>query len=225
MEQKAVSFVELARIFSNHGYKLYLVGGTVRDILLNIPLTDMDVVTDATPEEMKHFIDGDYTFASMGSIKCKYDGIRFDITTLRKEKNYLDSRHPKKVVFIKDLKGDHVRRDFTINAMYMDEHFKLYDFEDGLSDLNNRIIRMVGNPRKRLKEDPLRILRCIRFSLTYDCRIDRSLENALIKSAKYLKNITKEKIKMEINKTNQSLLEKQNELFKKYSLNTYIEMN
>ena len=84
---------------------------------------------------------------------------------------------------------------------------------------------MVGSPRKRLKEDPLRILRCIRFSLTYDCQIDRSLENALIKSAKYLKNITKEKIKMEINKTNQSLLEKQNELFEKYSLNTYIEMN
>lgn len=224
MEQRTRAFTELAKVFSNHGYKLYLVGGTVRDVLLNIPLTDMDAVTDATPEEMKHFIDGDFTYAIMGSVKCKYDGIRFDVTTLRKEKNYVDSRHPTKVKFIKDLKGDSIRRDFTINAMYMDEHFKLYDYVDGSSDLNNHIIRMVGNPKKRLKEDPLRILRCIRFSLTYGFVIEKSLEKALIKSGKYLKNISKEKIKMELHKTDQSLIEKQNELFKKYSLNTYLEI-
>ena len=224
MEQRNRAFIELAKVFSNHGYKLYLVGGTVRDILLNIPLTDMDAVTDATPDEMKQFIDGDFTYASMGSVKSKFDGIRFDITTLRKEKNYTDSRHPRKVVFIKELKGDYVRRDFTLNAMYMDEHFQLYDYVDGLNDINNRIIKMVGNPIKRLKEDPLRILRCIRFSLIYDFMIDRRLEKALIKSAKYLKNISKDKIKMELNKVDESLLEKQNELFKKYSLNTYIEM-
>ena len=132
MDNKTRAFVELAKIFSEHGYSLYLVGGTVRDILLNIELSDMDAVTDATPEQMKSFIDGDYTFMKMGSIKYKFNDVKFDITTLRKESGYVDHRHPKKVTFVKDLKTDHKRRDFTINAMYMDYRFTLFDYENGL---------------------------------------------------------------------------------------------
>ena len=224
MDIKRDAFIELAKVFSTHGYRLYLVGGTVRDILLRLPLTDMDAVTDATPEEMKTFLEGDYTFAKMGSIKVKYSDVKFDITTLRKEKEYTDHRHPGEVVFVKDLKTDHIRRDFTINAMYMDEQFKLYDFENGLEDLQNRILRMVGDPVERLKEDPLRIIRCLRFSLTYQLTIEPSLENALIASIKFLDSLSRDKIKMELKKFDISQIEEMKQLFDKYSIKHLLDV-
>ena len=224
MADKTSSFIELAKLFSEHGFSLFLVGGTVRDVLLKRELLDMDVVTDATPDMMKEFIDGDYTFAKMGSVKYRFNDVKFDITTLRKEKNYKDSRHPKEVIFVRDLKTDHKRRDFTINAMYMDEKFHLYDFENGLDDLNNKLIRMVGNPYKRLKEDPLRIIRCLRFSLTYQFSIEKELEKDLMESAKYLKLVSISKIQMEINKLDKSLKNEMNELLVKYSINKYIDV-
>ena len=224
MNAKGRAYIELANIFSQHGYRLYLVGGTVRDILLGLPLDDMDAVTDATPSDMKQFLEGDYTFAKMGSVKIKYHDIKFDITTLRKEKKYNDHRHPDEVIFVKDIKVDHIRRDFTINAMYMDEHFRLYDFENGQEDLNNRILKMVGNPYKRLKEDPLRIIRCLRFSLTYQLTIDPTLENALMSSIKFLNSISKDKIKMELKKFNLEQKEEVIKIFEKYSIKHLLDV-
>ena len=224
MDEKSRAFVELAKVFSTHGFRLYLVGGTVRDILLGLPLTDMDAVTDATPDEMKEFINGDFTFAKMGSAKIKFNNVKFDVTTLRKEKGYKDHRHPGQVVFIKDTKTDHIRRDFTVNAMYMDEHFKLYDYENGLEDLNNRILRMVGNPKKRLKEDPLRIIRCLRFSLTYQLEIEPALKNALMESVKFIDSLSKDKMKMELLKFDLKQREQMNELFDKYSIKHLLDV-
>ena len=225
MNKKAQPFIKLTEVFKQHGFKLLLVGGTVRDILLSLELTDMDAVTDATPEQMKTFLDGgDYTFAKMGSVKIKFDDVKFDITTLRKENKYCDSRHPTKVVFVKDIKIDHHRRDFTVNAMYMDEHFQVYDFENGMEDLNKRLLRMVGNPVKRLKEDPLRIIRCLRFSLTYQLTIDSKLEKALNKSIKYLDRLTKDKIKMEIKKFVGVDKEQIVAIFEKYSIKQYLDV-
>ena len=218
MLEKTAAFLQLFDIFHEHNYQFYLVGGTVRDILLNIPLTDMDVVTDATPEQMKEFVNGDYTFAKMGSVKCVFNGVKFDITTLRKEKHYQDYRHPAEVFFVKDLKTDHFRRDFTVNAMYMDNHFRLIDFEGGESDLDNRILRMVGDPKKRLKEDPLRILRAIRFSLTYEFTIEPHLENALMRSIQFLNKISKDKIKMEFKKFKDIDNTKLDAMLEKYSI-------
>ena len=218
MLDKTNAFLGLHKVFNEHGYQLYLVGGTVRDLLLNIPLTDMDVVTDATPEQMKEFIEGDYTFSKMGSIKTTYQNVKFDITTLRKEKHYKDYRHPADVIFVKDLKTDHYRRDFTINAMYMDNHFKVIDFESGVGDLNNKVIRMVGNPIKRLKEDPLRILRAIRFALAFNFSIDSELEKALIKSVHLLDKLSKDKIKMEFKKFKNVEDNQLNEMLEKYSI-------
>ncbi len=224
MDIKTRAFLELEKLFSSHNFHLYLVGGTVRDILLNKPLTDMDVVTDATPEQMKEFIDGDYTFAKMGSVKYKINDVKFDITTLREEEKYDDFRHPKNIHFITSLKKDHVRRDFTINAMYMDKNFQLIDFENGIEDLNNGVISMVGSPKKRLKEDPLRIIRAMRFALIFDFSIEKKLEKAMTQSVKYLKFIQKDKIKQEIKKMNDIPKDKIKEIFIKYSINDLIDM-
>ena len=216
-------FHRLVTLFKQHGYILYLVGGTVRDLLLGLPLTDMDCITDATPEEMKVFLPGaDYTFAKMGSIRCKEEGVKFDITTLRKEKNYKDSRHPTEVIFVKDLKEDVKRRDFTINAMYMDEHFILYDFYKGEDDLNKGIIRMVGDPLTRLREDPLRIIRAVRFALQFNFEIDKKLEKVMIMNQDLLKLLKKEKIIQDINKLTKFDENRKKELFDKFGITKVI---
>ena len=127
-----------------------------------------------------------------------FDEEKFDYTTLRKEKHYKDSRHPSTVEFVKSPKLDYKRRDFTINALYIGEDFSLYDFAKGQKDLKNKVIRMIGNPLKRIKEDPLRILRAIRFSLMLHFEIDLKLKKAIHKSVNFLEKLNKDKIKQEL---------------------------
>ena len=202
MQQKIEEFQKLAQVFKSHGFNLFLVGGTVRDYLLHKELTDMDAVSDATPTEIIAFLPNvDTAFAHLGSLKYKNDNnIKFDITTLRKESAYLDSRHPSKITFVKDLKEDYLRRDFTINAMYMDADLNIIDYSGGQQDLHNHTLRMVGDPDIRLKEDPLRILRAIRFALMFNLTIEPTLYEAMRDRFYLLSNITDAKIKSEIEK-------------------------
>ena len=201
MDSKIELFLELARLYSSKGFSLYMVGGSVRDYLLNIPLTDMDLVTDATPEEEKKFLENaDYTFERFGTIKLKYKNVKFDITTFRKEAGYVDLRHPNVVFFTKDIKEDFPRRDLTINALYLDQNLKVIDYVDGQKDLKNRIIKMVGDPLTRIKEDPLRIVRVYRFALDLDFNIDPTLEQLISDNKNLLTNLRKEKIVEEIHK-------------------------
>ncbi|MBO7121468.1 MAG: hypothetical protein J6V79_03665, partial [Bacilli bacterium] len=159
------AFDFLKDVFSKNGFHLYVVGGTVRDFLLGKEITDLDFVTDATPEEEMKFIpEGDFTFKKFGAVRYPYKGKHIDITTLRQEGEYNDSRHPSKVTFVKDPKLDYVRRDFTINAMYLDEDYKVIDFSTGQEDLKKKLIRFIGDPAKRIEEDPLRIARAERFA-------------------------------------------------------------
>ena len=199
---KIEEFQKLALIFKSHGFNLFLVGGTVRDYLLNKELDDMDAVTDATPNEVINFlVNADTTFAHLGSLKYKNEnGLKFDITTLRKESAYLDSRHPSKITFVKDLKIDYLRRDFTINAMYMDADLNIIDYSGGQLDLKTHTLRMIGDPDIRLKEDPLRILRAIRFALMFNLRIEPTLYEAMRDRFYLLSNITDAKIRSEIDK-------------------------
>ena len=212
MDKNLAIYIELAKEFNKHGYELYLVGGTVRDYLLNEPLTDMDAVTEATPEEVIAFLpDIDKTFKRFGSLKYKTkEGLKFDITTLRKESSYEDSRHPSKIIFVKDLKEDYLRRDFTVNALYMNKDLKVIDYCNGEQDLKDGILRMVGDPDIRIKEDPLRILRAIRFHLMHHLRIEESLLKAMHDNFDSLKNITDAKIRSELNKIDDSVVD-QNE--------------
>ena len=206
MDLRIKAFQELAGLFNEHGYRLYLVGGTVRDYLLKLPLDDMDAVSDATPEEIVSFLPNvDQTFARLGSLKYKNpDGIKFDITTLRKESGYLDSRHPSEIIFVKDLEIDYQRRDFTVNALYLDEKLNVIDYCNGQKDLENKILKMIGDPNVRLKEDPLRILRAVRFALMFNFKIDKALLKAMNDNFALLKNITDAKIRSELNKIDYS---------------------
>ena len=209
MNKALEKYQKLNKVFNEHGYSLYLVGGTVRDYLFHIDLTDMDAVTDATPNEMKEFLkDANYTFERFGSVSIKVDDFKFDITTMREEDEYLDSRHPGEIKFIKDLSVDVKRRDFTINALYLDKDLKVIDYVGGVKDINNRILRMVGNPQNRLKEDPLRIIRALRFSIDFNLTIDRELDKAIRDNIALIDKLNIEKVKQDIKKikSNNSLL-------------------
>ena len=202
--EKLDAYLSLANLFHQYGWKLYLVGGSVRDYLLFDEFNDLDVVSDATPDDIAKFFKerASYNFKKYGAVTLYFKSYKFDVTTLRKESNYLDSRHPKQIEFVNDLDIDVKRRDFTINALYMDDKLKIYDYVDGVNDLNNKIIRMIGDPLTRIKEDPLRILRAIRFKETLNFEIEEELEKVIKENISLLDNLNKEKIKEEIRKMN-----------------------
>jgi len=195
-------FAKYAEIFHSHGYRLYMIGGTSRDYLLGIPYTDYDFVTDATPDEEKSFLlHGEYAFAKFGSVQVRDGGVKLDITTLRKEEAYEDHRHPTKIEFIKDPKVDCLRRDFTINAIYIDEKGQVLDYVGGLKDLKDRRIRFIGEPKKRIEEDPLRILRAERFSKKLGFEIEPKSKQAIEELHPLVSKLNPAKVKMELAKS------------------------
>lgn len=189
--------------FSNHGHNAYLVGGSSRDILLFKKTYDIDIATDAKPEKVIAIFNlkkvDPFTF-KFGNVKTIINEIEVDITTLRTESNYTDLRHPEKIEFIKDPKIDSLRRDLTINALYMDKDGKILDFHNGVQDLKDKVIRMIGEPNTRIKEDPVRILRALRFGLTLNMTIEDSLLLAIKLHQDLLNNVSDFRIKDEINK-------------------------
>lgn len=227
MNNQLNTFQKLHEVFAHHGFSLYVVGGTVRDFLLSLPLSDLDVVTDATPEDMKTFLgsyDCDFTFEKYGSIKVGFEGYFFDVTTLRKEKKYKDARHPTKIIFVKSLKEDFIRRDFTINAMYMDEHFHVFDYCNGMKDINTGIIKTIGRPSSRIKEDPLRIIRALRFAIDFDFVIEKHLDRAIRRNTKLLSQINQNKIKQDLLKIKSGKKKIIEKVFKEYDIYHLLDM-
>ena len=219
------NYLELNLSFEKNNHSLFLVGGTVRDYLLGLPLTDMDVVTEATPDEIKEFLpEANFVFAKYGSVSYKdSDGVKFDITTLRKENSYEDSRHPGKIEFVKDLYVDVLRRDFTINGLYMDKDLKIIDYVKGQKDLKNHLLRVIGKPENRLKEDPLRIIRALRFAIDFDLTIEEELDKAIRTNINLLENLNIEKIKQDIKKIRCSDKVKIHKYFEKYNIQSYVD--
>ena len=210
---------KLSSYFSLHGHKIYLVGGTTRDYLLNRNLTDLDFATDASPSELKELFKEEKTpFIHLGSITVKYEGVKVDITCFREEDDYIDYRHPRTLKFIKSLTKDAARRDFTINAMYLDENENLYDVYNGIQDLKDKLIRVIGDGEKRFKEDPLRIVRAIRFALLLDFDIEESTSLSMIKHSGLLLKLTKEKVLNELRKAKKINEDKYYQLLRKYNI-------
>jgi tRNA nucleotidyltransferase/poly(A) polymerase len=192
-------FFSLSDLFSNHGFSLWMIGGTSRDYLLHRDFTEFDLVTDATPTEMKNFIfDANFRFAHYGTIKLFISGVKIDITTLREESSYQDLRHPQSIRFVRDINKDYLRRDFTVNSLYMDKSLQVIDFVNGLDDLKTKTLRMIGNPYVRLQEDPLRILRAIRFHHLLGFSLEPTLAKAIIDCLHLIDYLKPEKIKEEL---------------------------
>ena len=191
-------YTKLVKVFNENHFHLYMIGGTTRDYLLGLDVFDFDFVTDATPEDIKKFLpDAEYHFEKFGSVKVKVDGVKVDITTLRVEDNYVDFRHPGTIRFVKTIEEDYIRRDFTINAIYIDENFNVIDPSNGLEDLKNKTIRFIGDPEKRIKEDPLRILRAKRFADKLGFKIEEKSQKAIENLSYLLDKLNPDKIKEE----------------------------
>ena len=193
------------KIFNENNYRLFMIGSTSRDFILNIQPNDYDFVTDALPNDVIKILK-DFNplsnFKKYGIISLKFSNYKIDIATLRKESNYLDSRHPNFIEFVKDINIDCKRRDFTINCIYIDENYKIIDPFNGVNDLLNHKLVMIGDADTRIKEDPLRILRAERFIKKYNLQPELSLKNALINNKNLIKKLNPNKVKQEEQKLN-----------------------
>ena len=204
---KDSSLIELSDYFKSIGIKsdeIYFVGGTSRDYLLGLEVDDFDFASKLSPSKLDKLFNNEEKYSSRylnyGAVSFKIDSKHITITSMRKEKTYLDHRHPNDIEFITDLNVDSLRRDFTINSIYMDLDLNIYDPNNGQEDLNNKIIRMIGDIPTRIKEDPLRILRAYRFKEKLNFEIEEELNTYICNNFPLLKNIKKEKIALELQK-------------------------
>ena len=194
-----VNVKEIITILENAGYEAYAVGGCVRDTLLNKEPDDWDITTSATPEEAKALFPRTIdTGIQHGTITVLMGKETYEVTTYRIDGEYEDSRHPKEVIFTSNLLEDLKRRDFTINAMAYNDRSGIVDAFDGMKDLENKIIRCVGNPRERFTEDALRMMRAVRFSGQLGYEIEPATAEAVKELAPTLSRISAERICTEL---------------------------
>jgi len=185
------------------GHKAYIVGGPVRSLLLNTEPQDWDITTDARPEEVQAVFSCDHvieTGLKHGTVTVLVKNQPIEITTFRTEGTYSDHRRPDSVNFTNDLTQDLARRDFTINAMAYNHQEGLIDPYEGISDLEAGIIRAVGVPAERFREDALRILRALRFASVLGFEIESATADAIFEQANDLQHIAAERIKVEFEK-------------------------
>ena len=218
--------IKLLKKIEENGYRAYIVGGYVRDYLLNIDSIDVDVCTNATPKQLMEIFEDAIPNEEYGSIKLTYKKVNFEITTFRKEKKYIDNRKPIEIEYIDSLSEDLKRRDITINTICMDSEKNIIDLMGGIKDIKSKLIRVVGDVNKKLEEDALRILRCVRFATKLKFRIDYKTKNAIKKNAYLLKNLSYQRKKEELDKifSNPNLKYGIN-LIKKLGLDNYLELH
>lgn len=188
---------------NEEGFEAYIVGGCVRDKLLGLIPHDYDITTSAEPQEIKRIFKDFKTILigeEFGTIGILIDETLYEVTTFRIDGKYKNFRKPENVIFSKNLVEDLKRRDFTINAMAMDFKGELYDPFGGENDLEDKVLRAVGRPNERLKEDAIRILRAIRFAGRLNLYIDDELFDAISFERKLLKKISPERIFDEFSK-------------------------
>lgn len=181
------------------GYEAFAVGGCIRDSLLSRVPNDWDITTSAKPEQVKAIFRRSVdTGIKHGTVTVMLGKEGFEVTTYRIDGEYIDGRHPKQVIFTNALEEDLKRRDFTINAMAYNDRDGLVDLFGGQKDLENGLIRAVGDPKERFSEDALRILRAVRFAAQLGYKIDQSTKDAASKLADNLKKISAERIRVEL---------------------------
>ena len=185
------------------GYRTMLVGGSVRDMLIGKTPKDFDLVTVAAPEELAVLFPGKTQLvgASFGVSLLKLEGFAFEVATAREERNYLDGRHPETVRYSADLRTDVIRRDFTVNAlMYDPVAHEVVDHVGGVDDLKRGVIRAVGDPDRRFREDYLRMLRAVRFAGRFGFEIEPDTRAALDKLSHLASQLSGERIREEMSR-------------------------
>ena len=194
---------DFCSFFKKNNYEIYAVGGCVRDAILNKSSDDIDFCTNATPKEMLSiFPHAIKTGIKHGTLTIPFKGEYYEVTTYRIDGEYHDGRHPDSVSYSRSLKEDLSRRDFTINAMAYDvDNDELVDIFGGVDDLDNGIIRTVGDPLERFSEDALRMLRAIRFESKLGFKIDEKTFDAIMTLKDNIKNVSSERIRTEFLKT------------------------
>ena len=181
------------------GFEAYAVGGCVRDSVLGREPDDWDITTSASPYQIKELFPRTVdTGIQHGTVTVMLDKDGYEVTTYRIDGVYEDGRHPREVTFTPDLKEDLKRRDFTMNAMAYNGKTGLIDIFDGRKDMENRIIRCVGDPEERFREDALRMMRAVRFSAQLGYEIEAATETAITHLAENLKKISAERIQVEL---------------------------
>ena len=206
--QKEPLFLEALPVMQqlvDAGYEAYFVGGSVRDMLLHKPISDVDIATSATPQEVKEIFS--YTVdvgIEHGTVMVIHHKEGYEVTTFRTEEGYEDFRHPDKVTFVRSLEEDLKRRDFTINALAIGIDDQLIDFFDGIGDLERQCIRCVGDAKERFNEDALRMFRAVRFVGQLGFQIEEETKNAISLLKMNLSKVAVERMKVEFEKMIQS---------------------
>jgi tRNA nucleotidyltransferase (CCA-adding enzyme) len=195
---------DTADILTDAGFEAYLVGGCVRDLLLNRIPKDWDIATNAVPEEIislfpKTFYENAYGTVGVVNENVSDETLKvIEITPYRKEGKYSDNRHPDEVIFCKNLEEDLSRRDFTINALASNVRGEIVDPFKGEIDLKKKEIRAVGNPDERFREDALRILRAIRIATELGFMINKETKDSIMRNRGLLKKISRERVRDEV---------------------------
>ena len=192
---------EVIRIIKSHDKEAYFVGGYVRDLYLNRESKDIDITTSATPEEvMSYFHNVKNTGKKYGTVTVLKGEFKYEVTTYRMDGPYVSNRKPEDVTYTESLEEDLKRRDFTMNAIVLDENEKVVDLFGGRKDIENQVIRSIGDPNKRFTEDALRMLRAFRFSSQLGFDIDQATLEALQTQRHLIKNISIERVMVELSK-------------------------
>jgi tRNA nucleotidyltransferase (CCA-adding enzyme) len=191
--------LELCRSLSEKGYRAWVVGGCLRDLLLGKVAADWDLATDARPEQVQRVFPKVLpTGIAHGTVTVRHRGRSFEVTTLRGEGAYTDGRRPDSVRFVSDIEQDLARRDFTVNALAFEPlREELVDPFDGRGDLARKLIRAVGDPQQRFSEDGLRVLRAARFCATLEFALERATEAAIAGTLETFRRVSAERVRDE----------------------------
>lgn len=184
-----------------HQYQAFYVGGAVRDYLMQKSIHDIDITTSATPDEIEAVFDKTIPIGrEHGTINVVYNGDQYEVTTFRAEGEYDDHRRPNEVFFVRDLYEDVKRRDFTMNAIAMDVNYQIHDYFDGLKDIEQRLIKTVGDPAERFNEDTLRIIRGLRFQSQLGFTLEKATFNGMHAHIADIAHLSIERIVIELKK-------------------------
>lgn len=201
MKEPFLSAIPIIEAIEKAGFKSYFVGGAVRDYLLKKPIHDIDIATSATPDEVKKIFPTTVDIGiEHGTVMVIFENETYEVTTFRTESEYEDFRRPKDVAFVRNLREDLQRRDFTMNSLAMDKNGTIIDYFDGKTAMSKKLIETVGSADERFREDALRIMRAIRFVSTLGFKLEDRTRLAIEGNRHLLEKIAVERITAEFEK-------------------------